>query len=61
VIPDFEAPPGGLHYRWPDLPGPQIEERFEAKKAAVLAFAAANPIDRRIFDVPDARDGQGAS
>jgi indolepyruvate ferredoxin oxidoreductase len=55
VIPDFEAPPGGLHYRWPDLPGPQIEERFEAKKAAVLAFAAANPIDRRIFDVPDAR------
>ncbi|MEJ2171638.1 MAG: indolepyruvate ferredoxin oxidoreductase family protein [Woeseiaceae bacterium] len=57
VIPDFEAPPGGLHYRWPDLPGPQIEERFEAKKAAVLAFAAANPIDRRIFDVPDARYG----
>jgi indolepyruvate ferredoxin oxidoreductase len=57
VLPEFKAPPGGLHYRWPDLPGPQIEERFEAKKAAVLAFAAANPIDRRIFDVPDARYG----
>ncbi len=57
VAPDFEMPPGGLHYRWPDLPGPQIEERLEAKKAATLAFAAANPIDRRIFEVPDARFG----
>jgi indolepyruvate ferredoxin oxidoreductase len=42
VTPDFEMPPGGLHYRWPDLPGPQIEERLEAKKGATLAFAAAN-------------------
>ena len=57
VIPEFEMPPGGLHYRWPDLPGPQIEERLEAKKAATLAFAAANPIDRKIFDVPKARFG----
>jgi indolepyruvate ferredoxin oxidoreductase len=58
VIPkDFEVPAGGLHYRWPDLPGPQIEERLESKKAATLAFAAANPIDRKIFDVPNARYG----
>ena len=57
VVPDFEIPPGGLHYRWPDLPGPQIEERLEAKKAATLAFAAANPIDRKVFDVPGARYG----
>ncbi|MGA8205975.1 MAG: hypothetical protein WB812_15770, partial [Woeseiaceae bacterium] len=57
VTPDFEVPPGGLHYRWPDFPGPQIEERLEAKKAATLAFAGANPIDRKIFDVPDARYG----
>ncbi len=57
VIPEFEMPPGGLHYRWPDFPGPQIEERLETKKAATLAFAAANPIDRRIFNVPDARFG----
>jgi len=57
IIPDFEIPPGGLHYRWPDLPGPQIEERLEAKKAATLAFAAANPIDRKIFDIPNARYG----
>jgi indolepyruvate ferredoxin oxidoreductase len=54
---DFTPPPTGLHYRWPDFPGPQIEERLEAKKAATLAFAAANPIDRKIFDVPDARFG----
>jgi indolepyruvate ferredoxin oxidoreductase len=58
VLPEeFVIPPGGLHYRWPDLPGPQIEERLEAKKAATLAFAAANPIDRKIFDVPKARYG----
>ena len=57
VMPEFEAPASGLHYRWPDLPGPQIEERLEAKKAATLAFAAANPIDRKIFDVPEARYG----
>jgi len=54
---DFTPPPDGLHYRWPDFPGPQIEERLEAKKAATLAFAASNPIDRKIFDVPDARFG----
>ena len=47
VTPDDYTPPeDGLHYRWPDLPGPQIEERMEAKKMAVLAFARANPIDR---------------
>jgi indolepyruvate ferredoxin oxidoreductase len=55
--PDYEPPVTGLHYRWPDFPGPQIEERLEAKKAATLAFAAANPIDRKIFNVPDARFG----
>jgi indolepyruvate ferredoxin oxidoreductase len=55
--PDYEPPATGLHYRWPDFPGPQIEERLEAKKAATLAFAAANPIDRKIFNVPDARFG----
>ncbi len=55
--PDFTPPPGGLHYRWPDLPGPQIEERMEAKKHAVFAFAEANPIDRHIYDVKHARVG----
>ncbi|MCR9136647.1 MAG: indolepyruvate ferredoxin oxidoreductase family protein [Alphaproteobacteria bacterium] len=54
VMPSFDIPPGGLHYRWPDLPGPQIEERMEAKKQAVFAFAEANPIDRRVYNDPDA-------
>ncbi|MBT8067139.1 MAG: indolepyruvate ferredoxin oxidoreductase family protein [Gammaproteobacteria bacterium] len=54
---DFTPPATGLHYRWPDFPGPQIEERLEAKKAATLAFAAANPVDRKIFDVEGARYG----
>ncbi|HSG98109.1 MAG TPA: indolepyruvate ferredoxin oxidoreductase family protein, partial [Woeseiaceae bacterium] len=54
---NFTPPPTGLHYRWPDFPGPQIEERLEQKKYATLAFAAANPIDRKIFDVPDAKFG----
>jgi indolepyruvate ferredoxin oxidoreductase len=54
VTPDFDIPSTGLHYRWPDLPGPQIEERMEAKKQAVFAFAEANLIDRRIYDNPDA-------
>ena len=57
AVPAFTPPPGGLHYRWPDLPGPQIEERMEAKKQAVFAFAEANPIDRHIYDVKHARFG----
>ncbi len=55
--PDFTPPPEGLHYRWPDLPGPQIEERMRAKKAAVQAFVEANPIDRKIYDIADAKFG----
>ena len=54
---DFVPPPDGLHIRWPDYPGPQIEERLEAKKEATLAFAKANPIDEKIFDTPNARYG----
>ena len=57
ATPDFEIPASGLHYRWPDLPGPQIEERMEAKKHAVLAFAEANPIDRAVYGIKDARFG----
>ncbi|KRE20634.1 pyruvate ferredoxin oxidoreductase [Bosea sp. Root483D1] len=55
--PAYTPPSTGLHYRWPDLPGPQIEERMEAKKMAVFAFAEANPIDRRIYDIPGASFG----
>ncbi|MEM8688469.1 MAG: indolepyruvate ferredoxin oxidoreductase family protein [Pseudomonadota bacterium] len=54
VTPDYEIPDTGLHYRWPDLPGPQIEERMEAKKHAVFAFAEANPIDRPVYNTKGA-------
>ncbi len=57
AAPEFAVPPTGLHYRWPDLPGPQIEQRLTDKKRAVMAFAEANPIDRRVYDVPGARYG----
>ena len=54
---DYQAPEFGLHYRWPDLPGPQVEARMVEKLDAVRAFARANPIDRRIYDIPRARFG----
>ncbi|SMF50719.1 indolepyruvate ferredoxin oxidoreductase [Azospirillum oryzae] len=46
---EFEPPPGGLHYRWPDLPSLAIEERLAAKVAAVKAFARVNCIDRTVL------------
>ncbi|MBN8440323.1 MAG: indolepyruvate ferredoxin oxidoreductase family protein [Thauera sp.] len=45
---EFAPPPGGLHYRWPDLPSLTIEQRLAVKLDAVRAFAAANSIDRLI-------------
>ncbi|WP_118138437.1 indolepyruvate ferredoxin oxidoreductase family protein [Oceanicella sp. SM1341] len=57
TIPDFTPPPGGLHVRHSDLPSPEIETRIGAKLAAVEAFVEANPLDRRIYDIEDARFG----
>ena len=54
---DFSVPETGLHYRWPDFPGPQVEARLVEKLQAVRAFARLNRIDRRIYDVPDAQLG----
>ncbi|MBV1901141.1 MAG: hypothetical protein KUG56_05655, partial [Kordiimonadaceae bacterium] len=54
---DHSIPPLGVHYRWPDLPGPQIENRMVVKKEAVLAFARANPIDKTIRNSSGARFG----
>jgi indolepyruvate ferredoxin oxidoreductase len=54
---DYQEPEFGLHYRWPDLPGPQVEARMVEKLNAVRAFARANPIDRRIYNIPSARMG----
>ena len=54
---DFTSPPEGLHYRWPDFPGPQIEARMVAKIAAIKAFARANPIDKTLYGIDQARYG----
>lgn len=57
ILPAHDFPPGGVHYRWPDLPSPEIEKRMAAKKRAVFAFSQANPIDRTIYGVAKARFG----
>ncbi len=55
--PDYTAPEGGLHVRPADLPSPAIETRIGAKLDAVEAFVEANPIDRHIYDIKDAKFG----
>ena len=57
TLPQIELPPGGLHVRRGDLPSPEIETRIEHKLAAVEAFVEANPIDRRLYDLPEASFG----
>lgn len=54
---DFAPPANGLNFRWPDLPGMQIETRMRAKKEAIRAFARANPIDKVIWRNPKAKFG----
>ena len=54
---DHAYPPGGVHYRWPDLPGPAIEQRLLAKFDAVAAFARRNSIDKQIIPAPHAVAG----
>jgi indolepyruvate ferredoxin oxidoreductase len=46
VAPLIDQGPDGLHWRWPDLPGPQVERRHVYKWRAAQAFAHMNPIDR---------------
>ncbi|WP_170440494.1 indolepyruvate ferredoxin oxidoreductase family protein [Ruegeria arenilitoris] len=57
ILPEIELPPGGLHVRAADLPSPEIETRIQHKLRAVRAFAEANPIDRRIYDIDNAKFG----
>jgi indolepyruvate ferredoxin oxidoreductase len=54
---DYTPPPGGLHNRWPDLPGLALEQRVAAKLEAVQAFARANSIDRLVVPAPGASIG----
>ncbi len=46
VKPNFDAPQGGLHIRWPDPPQEQERRLHLHKLRAVHAFARANRIDR---------------
>jgi indolepyruvate ferredoxin oxidoreductase len=58
VLPsDYEMPPGGLNIRWPDTALEQERRLHGPKMDAVLAFARANPLDRLVFDPPQARFG----
>lgn len=56
-ITGYQPPPGGLHYRWPDLPSLTIEQRLHAKLDAVRAFARVNSIDRHVVQSPHASVG----
>jgi indolepyruvate ferredoxin oxidoreductase len=53
----YTPPPGGLHYRWPDLPSLVIEQRLHAKLDAVRAFARVNSIDRHVVESAHATVG----
>ena len=55
ATPEIDPGPDGLHWRWPDLPGTQIERRLAYKLAAVTAFARANPLDSVAIAVPRPR------
>lgn len=46
---NIDPGPDGLHWRWPDLPGPQVEQRLQYKLKAIEDFAQLNPIDKVIF------------
>ncbi|GGC65663.1 indolepyruvate ferredoxin oxidoreductase family protein [Chelatococcus reniformis] len=58
VLPtDFEAPPGGVHIRWPDPPL-EAERRLHGPKMdAVAAFVRANAIDKLVVEPPAPRLG----
>ncbi|PHM44806.1 2-oxoacid ferredoxin oxidoreductase [Xenorhabdus mauleonii] len=47
--------PDGLHWRWPDLPGPQVEQRLQYKLKAIEEFARLNPIDQVLVPCKEPR------
>ncbi len=57
TLPQLDLPPNGLHVRAADLPSPEIETRIQHKLRAVRAFAEANPIDQRVYDIENAKFG----
>ena len=57
VVPDFDAPQGGLHIRWPDPPQEQERRLHLHKLRAVHAFTRANRIDRVEMSGPGRKIG----
>ncbi|KIC41170.1 pyruvate ferredoxin oxidoreductase [Ruegeria sp. ANG-R] len=57
TLPQIDQPERGLHVRSADLPSPEIETRIQHKLRAVRAFAEENPIDKRIYDIDNAKFG----
>jgi len=57
VLPDFELPPGGLHYRWPYRQLEAEARLQDFKLPAALAFAAANPVDRVVWGAQNINAG----
>ena len=54
---DYDLPEGGVNLGDPGPPGMYVEERAEKKVQAIKAFARANPIDKLIFNLPEAKFG----
>ncbi len=55
ILPAIDSGPDGLHWRWLDLPGPQVEWRLKYKLNAIKAFAQTNPIDNLLVPVSKPR------
>ncbi|AKU21013.1 indolepyruvate ferredoxin oxidoreductase family protein [Massilia sp. NR 4-1] len=55
AAPEAKPGPDGLHWRWPDLPGPQLEQRMRHKRAAAIEFATRNPLDQLLAPVSQPR------
>ena len=58
---DFEMPPDGVHWRWPDVPMNADQRLMEHKGYAALAFARANGIDVHTWKAQTPRYGIVAS
>lgn len=52
---DFEMPPGGINFRWPDSPVEQERRLHEFKLKAVPYFVRANHLNRPIWPEGDGR------
>ena len=57
VLPDFELPPGGIHYRWPYRQLEAEARLQDYRLPAALAFAKANPVDQVIWGAQNKQVG----